>query len=149
MTNVREQLLRVHKLFDEYCLSYKILSSGPKKSRTKILKIKTIVPKWKVWPICSLFTHCSRHRVSVCSAPQGILAYLVQVIRSFLKHQRGCWKYNFLRERLSFQWKNLFWRNFCIFEYYQPQGAFYKGAQVVLTILVQLIGSCFWDQRGL
>ena len=142
MRNVSEQLLRVHKLFDEYRLSYMIFSSGPKKSRTKILKIKTIVPKWKVWPISSLFTHCSRHRVSVCSAPQGILAYLVQVIRSFLKHQRGCWKYIFLTERLSFQWKRIFW---CIvlrnIECNNPWRKICKGPWGVLTNTVEIIRS--------
>ena len=67
MTNVREQLLRAHKLFDEYCSSssYKIFSSGHKQSRTKVFKLNAIIPKENLWPIFFHITHRGRHLVSI------------------------------------------------------------------------------------
>ena len=50
MTNVREHYIGAHPVFDRYCASYMIVSLGPKKSRTKFFKIKSIVPKKRLLP---------------------------------------------------------------------------------------------------
>ena len=109
MTNWGNNLSGYKRYFDKYCASYKIISLGPKKSRTKILKIKAILQKKKTfWTFCSHVTHFDRHGVTFCKSPRCNLAIVVQYKRSFLCHPRVCWKQKFLNKKQTFQWKKYF-----------------------------------------
>ena len=66
-------------------------------------------------PIFSRFTEYGRPQVKFCQGPQGILALIVQVLRSFPLHLRGCSKHKILKKKAIFLAKNLVRPNFLVF----------------------------------
>ena len=51
----------------------------------------------------SFYPHKTTYKVA-----QGILTFIVEVIRWFLQNLRGCWKHKFLKKRQSFEWRKNF-----------------------------------------
>ena len=101
---------------------------GTHKSITKFYKTKAIVPK-KVTSLPILFhTHYARHRITISYTPQGSLAIMVQVTRSFFQHPRSSWKQIFPKKAI-FPMKILA----CLFSFYrvwQTSGNILLGSKI-------------------
>ena len=110
---------------------------GPKKSRTKFFKNKSIVPKKKrFWHNFSPITDYDRHWVIFCYAPQGILAIMVEVMRSFLWELKRLFKTHIFRKNAIFSVKKCFCPVcFWIVEPKKPQETFYKIQKDILQLI--------------
>ena len=75
-----------------------ITSLGPKKSRTKLFKLKAIVAKKKVLAIFSPNNDCNKPQGKVYKGRKGILTLSMGGIRSFL-YNIVCWKQKILKKK--------------------------------------------------
>ena len=118
-----------------------ITSLGPKKSRTKLFKLKAIVAKKKVLAIFSPNNDCNKPQGKVYKGPKGNLTISMGGIRSFL-YNIVCWKQKILKKRAIFPVMRRLWPSFSgTVECDKPQVTIYKGPKSFMTVAVAVTRS--------
>ena len=113
------------------------------------LKKMVIFPMKKVYrPMPSRINENGRLQSKFYEARHRIMATLVKVKRSFLKHLKCSWKHKSLKKKQSFQWRKLRPIFSRIIEYDKPHRTIYKSPKDIATVFVGFIRSFFPDQGG-
>ena len=108
--------------------------------KTQIKKKANFPMKKNFWPIFSPIIGCDKPQQIIYESQQGFLTITMEVIRSFLKHLRGCWKHKIKKGKLSNEAKFL---ADCsrIIECDKPQKTFFEAQHGVLTITMEVTRS--------
>ena len=86
MTNVKEQSIKAHKVFEKFLASHNFISIGPKRSlETNISKKEAISSSGEksFWPTFSRFIECAEPQETSYKGPQGNLTVVLQMTNSF------------------------------------------------------------------
>ena len=78
MKNVREQFIRVTKVFDIYRANDKMISSGPQRSiETNLSKNSSFLCEKKFWPFFPRIIECDSPKGTLYKSPQAIFTITV------------------------------------------------------------------------
>ena len=99
-TNIKKQFKRFQKVFWLFFASNRNISVGPMRSlETTFQKIVFIPLKRKILSVFSQIQDYCRHWVKFFWALQVFWPFIMQVLRSFLQHPRGCWKQKYFEKK--------------------------------------------------
>ena len=128
----------------------KTISLGPKRSiETNISKKGCFHDDKSFWPFVPLFIECDKPQGIFNNDQAAVSTITLQFKKAFFLRSRRLLKTQSFEIEANFPLRKRFWPLLSlIIEHDECQKTVYRRSQCILTIIVQMIRSFLWDQRG-